>query len=63
MLLVDEQEGQYEPNMEEAAELERALEAVDEEVKSLEKLTSAHNMLMDGLLDDRCIAETLAQLG
>lgn len=41
--------------------MERALEAVDKDVKSLEKLSQTQGIL-DTLLDEQTIAQTLAQL-
>lgn len=37
--------GEYEPSREEAEELEKALAAVDNDVKSLEKLSQTHGLL------------------
>lgn len=40
--------------------MERALEAVDNDVKSLEKLSQTHSLL--DMLDEQSIAQTLAAL-
>ncbi|KAG5872676.1 hypothetical protein JTB14_012952 [Gonioctena quinquepunctata] len=53
--------GEYEPSREEAEELEKALAAVDNDVKSLEKLSQTQGLL-DSLLDEHSLAETLVQL-
>jgi len=50
--------GEYEPSREETEELERALAAVDNDVKSLEKL-SASQELLDQFLDDHTLVESL----
>ncbi|XP_077300175.1 uncharacterized protein LOC143920978 [Arctopsyche grandis] len=57
-----EQNGEYIPTREETEELERALEAVNQDVKSLEKLTNSEHssLLLDTLLDERTLAETFA---
>ncbi|KAJ8962596.1 hypothetical protein NQ318_000989 [Aromia moschata] len=53
--------GEYEPSREEAEELEKALAAVDNDVKSLEKLSQTQGLL-DSLLDEHALAETLVQI-
>ncbi|XP_060534917.1 INO80 complex subunit D [Cylas formicarius] len=53
--------GEYEPSREEAEELEKALAAVDNDVKSLEKLSQTQGLL-DSLLDEHTLAETLVQI-
>ncbi|CAG9863622.1 unnamed protein product [Phyllotreta striolata] len=53
--------GEYEPSREEAEELEKALAAVDNDVKSLEKLSQSQGLL-DSLLDENALAETLVQI-
>lgn len=53
--------GEYEPSREEAEELEKALAAVDNDVKSLEKLSQSQGLL-DTLLDEHALAETLVQI-
>ncbi|KAJ8928209.1 hypothetical protein NQ314_019272 [Rhamnusium bicolor] len=53
--------GEYEPSREEAEELEKALAAVDNDVKSLEKLSQSQGLL-DSLLDEHALAETLVQI-
>ncbi|KAJ8924407.1 hypothetical protein NQ315_007203 [Exocentrus adspersus] len=53
--------GEYEPSREEAEELEKALAEVDNDVKSLEKLSQSHGLL-DSLLDEHALAETLVQI-
>lgn len=53
--------GEYEPSREEAEELEKALAEVDNDVKSLEKLSQTHGIL-ENFLDDHVIAEQLVQL-
>nr|XP_023029589.1 INO80 complex subunit D [Leptinotarsa decemlineata] len=53
--------GEYEPSREEAEELEKALAAVDNDVKSLEKLSQTQGLL-DSLLDEHSLAETLVQI-
>lgn len=50
--------GEYEPSREETEELEKALAAVDNDVKSLEKLSQSQGLL-DSLLDEHALAETL----
>lgn len=60
IFLVD-RNGEYEPSREETEELERALEAVDEDVKSLEKLSQTQGLL-DSLLDEHTLAESLNQI-
>ncbi|CAG9820359.1 unnamed protein product [Phaedon cochleariae] len=52
--------GEYEPSREEAEELEKALAEVDNDVKSLEKLSQTQGLL-DSLLDETNLAETLVQ--
>lgn len=47
--------------MEETEELERALQAVDNDVKSLEKLSQTQGLL-DSLLDEHTLAESLVQI-
>lgn len=59
--LFSEDKEEYEPTPQETEELERALEAVDKDVKSLEKLSQTQGIL-DTLLDEQTIAQTLAQL-
>ncbi|KAJ4448657.1 hypothetical protein ANN_00047, partial [Periplaneta americana] len=54
--------GEYEPTREETEELERALEAVDKDVKSLEKLSQTQGLLVDTLMDEHALVQTLAQL-
>ena len=53
--------GEYEPTREEAEELERALAAVDNDVKSLEKLSQSQGIL-DSLLDEHTLVESLVQI-
>ncbi|KAL3285932.1 hypothetical protein HHI36_000450 [Cryptolaemus montrouzieri] len=54
--------GEFEqPSREEAEELEKALAEVDNDVKSLEKLSQTHGLL-DSLLDEQALAEQLVQL-
>lgn len=53
--------GEYEPSREEAEELEKALAAVDNDVKSLEKLSQSQGLL-DSLLDEHALAESLVQI-
>ncbi|KAJ3649606.1 hypothetical protein Zmor_021339 [Zophobas morio] len=53
--------GEYEPSREEAEELEKALAAVDNDVKSLEKLSQSQGLL-DSLLDEHTLAESLVQI-
>ncbi|KAF7265543.1 zf-C3Hc3H domain-containing lethal (3) L1231 isoform X2 [Rhynchophorus ferrugineus] len=53
--------GDYEPSREEAEELEKALAAVDNDVKSLEKLSQSHGLL-DSLLDEQTLADSLVQI-
>lgn len=53
--------GEYEPTTEETEELERALAAVDNDVKSLEKLSQSHGLL-DSLLDEQTLVESLVQI-
>lgn len=53
--------GEYEPTREETEELERALAAVDNDVKSLEKLSQSHGLL-DSLLDEQTLVESLVQI-
>lgn len=58
--LFTDKNGQYEPTKEETEELERALEAVDKDVKSLERLSQTHG-LMEPYIDDSAL-QTLVQL-
>lgn len=53
--------GDYEPTTEETEELERALAAVDNDVKSLEKLSQSQGLL-DSLLDEHTLVESLVQI-
>lgn len=53
--------GEYEPTREETEELERALAAVDNDVKSLEKLSQSHGLL-DSFLDEHTLVESLVQI-
>ncbi|XP_056636357.1 INO80 complex subunit D [Diorhabda sublineata] len=53
--------GEYEPTREETEELEKALAAVDNDVKSLEKLSQSQGLL-DSLLDENALNETLVQI-
>lgn len=53
--------GEYEPSREEAEELEKALAAVDNDVKSLEKLTRTHGLLDPFLADETVLTDTLVQ--
>ncbi|CAG9826428.1 unnamed protein product [Diabrotica balteata] len=53
--------GEYEPSREETEELEKALAAVDNDVKSLEKLSQSQGLL-DSLLDENALSETLVQI-
>lgn len=53
--------GEYEPTREETEELERALAAVDNDVKSLEKLSQSQGLL-DSLLDEQTLVESLVQI-
>ncbi|XP_050305697.1 uncharacterized protein LOC126742888 isoform X2 [Anthonomus grandis grandis] len=53
--------GEYEPSREEAEELEKALAAVDNDVKSLEKLSQTHGLL-DSFLDDHVLPDSLVQI-
>ena len=64
MCIAEDKNGQYEPTREETEELERALEAVDKDVKSLEKLSQTQGLLVDPILDehDHALVQTLAQL-
>ncbi|GLV42192.1 lethal (3) L1231 [Carabus blaptoides fortunei] len=59
--LFADRNGEYEPSREETEELERALEAVDEDVKSLEKLSQTQGLL-DSLLDEHTLVESLVQI-
>lgn len=52
---------EYEPSREEAEELERALAAVDNDVKSLEKLSQSQGLL-DSLLDEHAFVESMVQI-
>ncbi|XP_068081444.1 INO80 complex subunit D isoform X2 [Anabrus simplex] len=60
-LFTEDKNGEYEPTREETEELERALEAVDKDVKSLEKLSQTQGLL-DTLMDDHTLVQTLSQL-
>lgn len=60
--LFTDKNGEYEPTREETEELERALEAVDKDVKSLEKLSQTQGLLVDTLMDEHTLVQTLAQL-
>nr|CAD7589863.1 unnamed protein product [Timema genevievae] len=60
-LFTEDKNGQYVPTREETEELERALEAVDKDVKSLEKLSQTQGLL-ETLIDDPTLVQTLAQL-
>lgn len=42
--------GEFEPSREEAEELERALEAVDKDVRNLERMGQSHGLLEPALL-------------
>ncbi|CAH1127456.1 unnamed protein product [Ceutorhynchus assimilis] len=53
--------GEYEPSREEAEELEKALAAVDNDVKSLEKLSQTHGLL-DSFLDEHALSDSLVQI-
>lgn len=53
--------GEYEPTREETEELERALAAVDNDVKSLEKLSQSQGLL-DNFLDEHTLVESLVQI-
>lgn len=53
--------GEYEPSREETEELEKALAAVDNDVKSLEKLSQTQGLL-DSLLDENTLGDTLVQI-
>ncbi|XP_030763401.1 INO80 complex subunit D [Sitophilus oryzae] len=53
--------GEYEPSREEEEELEKALAAVDNDVKSLEKLSQSHGLL-DSLLDEHVLTDSLVQI-
>ncbi|KAF2892467.1 hypothetical protein ILUMI_13686 [Ignelater luminosus] len=53
--------GEYEPTREETEELERALAAVDNDVKSLEKLSQSQGLL-DSFLDEHTLVESLVQI-
>lgn len=55
--LFSDRNGEYEPSMEETEELERALRAVDNDVKSLEKLSQTHGLLDQLLADDTLTAD------
>lgn len=55
--LFSDRNGEYEPSMEETEELERALRAVDNDVKSLEKLSQTHGLLDQLLADDSLTAD------
>jgi len=61
-LFTEDKNGEYEPTREETEELERALEAVDKDVKSLEKLSQTQGLLVDTLMDEHTLVQTLAQL-
>lgn len=61
-LFSEDKNGEYEPTREETEELERALEAVDKDVKSLEKLSQTQGLLVDTLMDEHTLVQTLAQL-
>ncbi|XP_069700616.1 INO80 complex subunit D-like isoform X2 [Periplaneta americana] len=61
-LFTEDKNGEYEPTREETEELERALEAVDKDVKSLEKLSQTQGLLVDTLMDEHALVQTLAQL-
>ncbi|PSN38483.1 hypothetical protein C0J52_15872 [Blattella germanica] len=63
-LFTVDKNGEYEPTREETEELERALEAVDKDVKSLQKMSQTQGLLVDPLLDehDHALVQTLAQL-
>lgn len=52
--------GDYEPTREETEELERALAAVDNDVKSLEKLSQSQGLLGE-YMDDHNLVESLVQ--
>ncbi|KAL1514052.1 hypothetical protein ABEB36_003377 [Hypothenemus hampei] len=53
--------GEYEPSREEAEELEKALAAVDNDVKSLEKLSQSQGLL-DSFLDEHALTDSLVQI-
>lgn len=61
LFLTVNRNGEYEPSREETEELERALAAVDNDVKSLEKLSQTHGLL-DSLLDENTLVESLVQI-
>jgi len=58
--LFAEDKEEYEPTAQETEELERALQAVDNDVKSLEKLSQSQDLF--DMLDEQSIAQTLAAL-
>lgn len=60
LFCLEDKNGGYEPTREETEELERALEAVDKDVKSLEKLSQHHELLNTLLVDEQVLS--LAQL-
>lgn len=49
-LFIESRNGEYEPSREEEEELERALEAVDKDVRTLERLGQSHGLLEPALL-------------
>ncbi|XP_033217355.1 INO80 complex subunit D [Belonocnema kinseyi] len=49
-LFIESRNGEYEPSREEEEELERALEAVDKDVRTLERLGQHHGLLEPALL-------------
>ncbi|XP_044729140.1 INO80 complex subunit D-B isoform X2 [Chrysoperla carnea] len=60
-LFAIDRNGVYEPTREETEELERALEAVNQDVKSLEKMSQTQGIL-DSLLDEHALVESLAHM-
>ncbi|XP_034938436.1 INO80 complex subunit D [Chelonus insularis] len=49
-LFIESRNGEYEPSREEEEELERALEAVDKDVRNLERMGQTHGLLEPALL-------------
>ncbi|XP_015591212.1 INO80 complex subunit D isoform X2 [Cephus cinctus] len=49
-LFIESRNGEYEPSREEEEELERALEAVDKDVRNLERMGQSHGLLEPALL-------------
>lgn len=60
-VLTEDKNGAYEPTREETEELERALEAVDNDVKSLQKLSQTQGLL-ETLMEDHALVTSLSHL-